>query len=161
MRPAQLCVMPGTLSNSSTAGVVDVDARLGRRSGLWLGCGLRHAPDPGPAGPCAAAGQAQSQNRNRAMQQIGSGWARTYSLPADRPRARKPFDTMHGFPRTFEDRCKASAITATTSSWDHHAGGLPWPEVKGQRDRKKHPSPPANDAGGFFRVAPRKSKPKG
>jgi hypothetical protein len=35
-------------------------------------------------------------------------------------------------------------------SWNIHAGGLPWPEVDGQRDQKKYPSPPAMKLAGFF-----------
>jgi hypothetical protein len=39
---------------------------------------------------------------------------------------------------------------APPSSWNIHAGGLPWPEVDGQRDRKKYTSPPAKTLVGFF-----------
>jgi hypothetical protein len=41
------------------------------------------------------------------------------------------------------------------SSWDIHAGGLPWPEVDGQRDRKKYTSPPAKTLVGFFMCKPK------
>jgi hypothetical protein len=39
---------------------------------------------------------------------------------------------------------------APPSSWDIHAGGLPWPEVNGQRDQKEVISPPAKTLVGFF-----------
>jgi hypothetical protein len=44
-------------------------------------------------------------------------------------------------------------------SWDNHVGGLPWPEVSGQRDQKKYPSPPAMKLAGFF-VLGQKIKPE-
>jgi phosphoribosyl-AMP cyclohydrolase len=38
----------------------------------------------------------------------------------------------------------------TTIIMGNHAGGLLWPKIIGQRDRREEPSPPATDASGFF-----------
>jgi hypothetical protein len=70
----------------------------------------------------------------------------------------KPFDTKRAFARSLKTDAEPPPSRPPPSSWDNHAGGLPWPEVNGQRDRKKYPSPPANDAGGFFHVLDKISK---
>jgi phosphoribosyl-ATP pyrophosphohydrolase/phosphoribosyl-AMP cyclohydrolase len=58
--------------------------------------------------------------------------------------------TPQGFSLTFEKDAELPPSRSPPSSWDSHAGGLPWPDVNGQRDLKKHQSPPATDARGFF-----------
>jgi hypothetical protein len=46
-----------------------------------------------------------------------------------------------GFAFKFETDAEPPPFRSSPPSCDPHAGGLPWPEVIGQRDLKKKPKP--------------------
>src|ERR1035438_3907408 len=63
--------------------------------------------------------------------------ARTAPFSAlPRPIRKKRFDTVPGFPLTSKSDAEPPPLRSPSSSWNLHAGGLLWPDVIGQRDRR-------------------------
>jgi hypothetical protein len=58
--------------------------------------------------------------------------------------------TPKGLSRTLNADAEPPPSRPPPSSWDIHAGGLLWPELIGQRDRREIPKPAGEYAGGFF-----------
>jgi hypothetical protein len=53
------------------------------------------------------------------------------------------------FARNFKPDAKPPPSRSTPSSWDLHAGGLPWLELDSQRDQETR-KPAGDYAGGLF-----------
>jgi phosphoribosyl-AMP cyclohydrolase len=63
------------------------------------------------------------------------------------------FDKAQGFPLTSDSDAEPPPSRSPPSSWDLHAGGLPWLELSGHPDQKDT-KPAGDQAGGLFRVQP-------
>ena len=68
-----------------------------------------------------------------------------------------PVDTIKGFPLTLKSDAEPPPSRSPPSSWDLHAGGLPWPEVNGQRDQET-PKPAGDQRRRAFCLRPKSNQ---
>src|ERR1039458_6009058 len=68
-----------------------------------------------------------------------------YGSVSELASASRTFDTAPYSPLWFSSDAELPPSRSSPPSWNLHAGGLPWPDVNGQRDLKKHPSPLPQD----------------
>jgi hypothetical protein len=96
--------------------------------------------------------QANAQDCDRQDREFSASSHRSILCLA-RAGCKQTFDSRWCFHIGFQSDAEQPPSRSPPPSWDPHAGGLPWPELDGQRDLKNHPSPPANFAGGLFHAS--------